>query len=226
MQRYNSFKQIHKGLRVLLFDTAHSLQQTDFTNEQEAGSALNKVREAVMLFDEHARKEDQYILPAIAQYEPSVTDAFEQEHKKDVELSNNLTALAETFFLLDSDAEKQNAGEALNEAFIAFVSFNLEHMAKEEHVLNKLLWRHYTDDHIKQMQQQIVRDTKPWIADFYFKWMLRGISVPEAITWLKTVRATAPGVVFDTLIQKASAEFSHKKFQQLQQGLAETLVIA
>ena len=35
------------------------------------------------MFDKHAEHEDHFILPAIQQYEPSLGDAFEQEHEKD-----------------------------------------------------------------------------------------------------------------------------------------------
>ncbi len=76
MQRVNIFNQIHKGLRAALYDTAISLQQADFTSEAEAEEVLSKIKEVVMLFDEHAHKEDTYILPAILQFEPSVVDSF------------------------------------------------------------------------------------------------------------------------------------------------------
>jgi len=79
MPRVNIFNQIHKGLRAALYDAAISLQQTDFTIEAEAEEVFSKVKEVVMLFDEHAHREDKFILSAISQFEPSVVDAFEQE---------------------------------------------------------------------------------------------------------------------------------------------------
>src|SRR5215207_5391830 len=79
MPRVNIFNQIHKGLRAALYDAAISLQQTDFTIEAEAEEVFSKVKEVVMLFDEHAHRADKFILSAISQFEPSVVDAFEQE---------------------------------------------------------------------------------------------------------------------------------------------------
>jgi hypothetical protein len=66
MQRYNGFNLIHKGLRALLYHTGLQLQQTDFTVEDETEAAVNRVKEAIMLFEGHAHKEDNLILPAIA----------------------------------------------------------------------------------------------------------------------------------------------------------------
>lgn len=224
MQRFNCFTLIHKGLRALLFDTALSLQKTDFTCEAEAEEALNKVREAVLLFDEHAHKEDHFILPMIADFEPSVLDCFEKEHATDLALSNQLTASVETFFLLTTDEEKIVAGQQLCGAFIDFTTFNLKHMAKEEDSINKILWRYYADDALLNMQQQIVQSTPPWLIDFYAKWMLRGINTVEATGWLQSVQKTAPEVVFQTLYAKAQTELSAKQFQTVSATLSEGLL--
>ncbi|MDB5251057.1 MAG: hypothetical protein JWP27_226 [Flaviaesturariibacter sp.] len=221
MQRHNIFNQIHKGLRALLFDTALHLQRTDFTNEVEAEEALNKVREAVLLFDEHAQKEDAFVLPAIAEFEPSVVATFQAEHVKDMALSNQLTASVETFFLQDAPAQKILAGQQLTRSFMAFTVFNLEHMAKEEDLVNTILWRYYSDEVILGMQQEIVRNTTPWLNDFFSKWMLRGINTAEATSWLQAVQATAPDVVFQTLLNKAAEELPGARFERIASALAD-----
>ncbi|MCW3073039.1 MAG: hypothetical protein JWP69_108 [Flaviaesturariibacter sp.] len=226
MQRFNIFNQIHKGLRALLFDTALCLQQTDFTNEVEAEEALNKVRETVLLFDEHAHKEDKYILPAISDFEPSVMDCFEKEHEKDIMLSNQLTASVETFFLLTSPTERVMAGQKLSIAFMEFTIFNLQHMAKEEDLINTILWRYYSDENLVSIQHQIVLSTTPWLMDFYSKWMLRGINNAEATCWLQSVQQTAPEVVFQTLYSKAQTELSPGRFQKVSDGLLEGVLTA
>jgi hemerythrin-like domain-containing protein len=76
MERYNIFKLIHKGLRASLYQTALQLQQTDFLSEEETEAAINSVNEIVMLFEGHADKEDNYILPAIEDYEPGIVNSW------------------------------------------------------------------------------------------------------------------------------------------------------
>jgi hypothetical protein len=70
MKRYNIFNQIHKGLRALLYETIIKLQQTDFTDAEDADEAVQQVKIILDLFDEHAHTEDNFILPAIVEYEP------------------------------------------------------------------------------------------------------------------------------------------------------------
>jgi hypothetical protein len=225
MQRINIFNQIHKGLRAALYDAAISLQQTDFTVEAETEEALSKIKEVVMLFDEHALKEDTFVLPAILQFEPSVVDAFEQEHMTDLVLSSQLVALVNGFDNLLKAEDRATAGRKINIQFVEFLVFNLKHMAKEEDILNQLLWRYYSDAEILQIQQRIVQNTQPWHQDFYSKWMLRGINNPEAAIWLRSVERSEPAFVYQTLFTKAQQELPKPRFQKLVEALTETAIL-
>lgn len=226
MERYNTFNIIHKGLRAALYQTALQLQQTDFTEEDQTEEAVNKVKEIVMLFEGHAHKEDHYILPMINEYEPSVVASFNAEHEEDerlgIELNNAVEKLGNSSTLL----EKIVSGRALTESFVRFMVFNLEHMAKEEEIINKILWRYYSDDEIKAVSSQISKNTPPWMQDFYAGWMLRGINNSEAAGWMKAIEKGLPTVVFQTLLQKAEQELPAKRFQKITQSLSEGVQVA
>lgn len=224
--RYNIFNTIHKGLRAALYQTALQLQQTDFTEEDQTEEAINKVKEIVMLFEGHAGKEDHYILPAINEYEPSVVATFNAEHIEDEQLGKDLNAAIEKLSACDEFLERIIAGRELNEAFVRFTVFNLNHMAKEEDIINKILWRYYSDDEIKTVGSEIGRHTEPWMQDFYATWMLRGINDSEATSWIKAIERGMPAVVFQTLMQKAEQELPQTRFKKITQSLTEGLQVA
>jgi hemerythrin-like domain-containing protein len=223
MERYNSFNIIHKGLRASLYQTALQLQQTDFTEEEPAEEAINRVKEIILLFEGHAHKEDTFILPMINEYEPSVAAGFTAEHEEDerlgIELSNAAERVANSSTLL----EKIVSGRELAESFVRFMVFNLGHMAKEEDIINKILWRYYSDDEIKAVASQISASTPPWMQDFYAKWMLRGINNTEATAWIKAIEKGVPPVVFQTLLQKAEQELPAQRFQKISRSLSRSL---
>jgi hypothetical protein len=222
MERYNSFNLIHKGLRAALYQTALQLQQTDFTSEEEMEEAVNKVREVVMIFDGHAHKEDTFVLPAIAAYEPSVVASFESEHVEDVQLGEQLNFSIAKVVGSNSLLEKLVSGRELTEAFVRFMVFNLNHMAKEENIINKILWRYYSDDEIKKIVAEIGKNVEPWIQDIYAGWMLRGVNNPEAVNWIMAIEKTAPPVVYQTLLQKAKQELPEKRYTKVMQSLVTT----
>jgi hypothetical protein len=221
MKRVNIFNQIHKGLRAALYETALLLQRTDFTNEKETEEVFAATREVLMLFDEHARKEDKYIFPAIQPFEPSLANSFEQDHEKDNSLSASLDHALDSFHYLPNDQEKLDAGKNINRDFAAFMSFNLDHMAREENMINQILWRYFDDAYILDIQKTIVRNTEPWHLDFFNKWMLRGNNDREIKAWLTAAQETAPTLVFNTLFKKAEQELPKPRFLKLMTSLSE-----
>jgi hemerythrin-like domain-containing protein len=226
MERYNSFNIIHKGLRAALYQTALQLQQTDFTENDQAEEALNKAKEIVMLFEGHAHKEDHFVLPMINEYEPSVVAAFNSEHEEDEKLGKELNSAVEKVASSSTVFEKIIAGRELTESFVRFMVFNLNHMAKEEDIINKILWRYYSDDEIKAVVGKISQADPPWIQEFYVTWMIRGINNSEAINWMKAIEKGVPPIVFQSLIQKAKQELPAKRFQKITQSISQGLQVA
>ena len=219
--RYNTFYQVHKALRAMLYETATELQRADFDNEEEATSVLANITTIVDVFDKHAHNEDFFVFSVLAQYEPSVIDSFEQEHIRDHELSTQLTTLINIYGSLETDEEKIQLGSALRKAFVDFLAFNLVHMAKEEDIINNLLWRYYTDEQIRAIEKQIISNQTPESTAVVWKWMIRGLSNGEISNWLKTVEKNAPQVVFKNLFLAAEKELPRDRFRQVVNELTE-----
>lgn len=224
--RYNSFYQVHKALRAMLYETAIELQRTDFNNNEEAMAVLSSITTIVNVFDKHAYNEDQYVFAAVTQYEPSIVDSFEQEHVKDHELAVQLRTLINIYPTLETDDEKNQLGSAMRKAFIDFMTFNLVHMAKEEDVINNLLWRYYTDDQIKAIERKIISNQTPESTAIVWKWMLHGLSNLEITNWLRAVEKNAPEVVFNNLFATAEKELPAIRFRQVIEELTQRQMVA
>jgi hypothetical protein len=213
--RHNTFYQVHKALRAMLYETATELQRTDFISEEEVGSVLANITTIVDVFDKHAHSEDFFVFAALAKYEPSVVDSFEQEHARDHELSTQLRTLINIYRSLKTDEEKIQLGSALRKAYVDFLAFNLVHMAKEEDIINNLLWRYYTDEEILAIEKQIITSQTPESTAVVWKWMIRGLSNREITSWFKTVERNAPQVVFKNLFLTAEKELPRDRFRQV-----------
>ena len=226
MQRYNIFYQIHKGLRAMLYQTAGLLQQTDFNNQEEADLALAQVEQVLDLFDEHAHSEDSLVLPAIELYEPSVVTLFEEEHVEDHALGNQLRNLLNIFNAVEYAEEKNMAGSAIRFSFNEFLVFNLKHMAKEESLLNNLLWQYYTDSELHAITMKILAKLPPERMQQYNTWIMRGLSNNEIIGWLNEVKNTAPDFVFNGIYQLAQKELPLERWAAVNAGIADELITA
>jgi hypothetical protein len=226
MQRYNVFYQVHKGLREMLYQTASLLQHTDFINAEESETALQKVAEVMDIFDKHAHTEDNFVLPTIGLHDASVTGLFAEEHVEDHILSNRMRALLGMFHETTIDEEKIQMGSAIRFAFVDFLVFNLKHMAKEEDVLNNLLWKTYTDEQIHGITQKILAHIVPGDMAVFSRWMMLGLSNNEIIQWLKEVKNNAPGFVFAGMLALAEKELSCNRWAAVQEGITEGAMLA
>lgn len=223
--RYNIFNQIHKGLRALLYESALLLQRSNFQDEYELQQAVERVQLVADLFDDHAYHEDNYVLAAIKQYEPSVVDAFGQEHVTDMKLAHNLRSSLEALQLASFNV-KPEMGKEVIKCFSAFMFFNLEHMEKEETVLNKILWRYYSDEEIIGIQQNILKNLTPWGALQSSTWMMRGLNNAEIIKWLRAIEQTAPPETFQQLCALAEKELPENRFQNVLESLTVGAMLA
>lgn len=226
MNRYNIFYQIHKGLREMLYHTASLLQQTDFTDPEESAAAICQLEEVLFLFDKHAHTEDHFILPAIEKQEPSVATLFEEEHIEDHALSNRMSSLLHIFNHCTGEQEQVLAAGAIRCAFIEFMIFNLQHMAKEEIKLNALLWKYYADEELQMITQQIIAQIPADVMTRYSSWMIKAMHNAEITGWLKEIKNNAPDFVFNSMIALAEKELPSKRWLIIQENMTEGAMIA
>lgn len=219
MLRYNPFNMIHKALRNMLYDAASGLQQTWFGDTKEAEAALEKVETIIYHFERHAHHEDSYVLPAIEQFDSGLVHSFEAEHEKDLSLANKLKNLINIYRNVNFEEERINAGSALCKAFIDFMIFNLEHMGKEEMLVNAVLWRNYTDEQLLGINQQIIANIPTEEMAAISHWMIRSINDNEAIKWLSALKAAAPSFVLQSIMATAEKTLPGHRFEKIKEGV-------
>ena len=226
MQRYNIFSLVHKGLRALLYHTANTLQQTDFSSALEADPVMKQVTDVMDLFDRHAINEDNFILPAIERFEPGVAALFRKERREDQVRGNRIRTLVQMFIHNFSTEERLLLGGAVRFAFVEFLTANLGQMAKEEDVLNNLLWANYCDEELRAITRQIVAQIAPEDLAKFSRWMLNGLNNREIIAWLKAVRNNAAGCVFNDLFSAAANELPGSRWALIKESLVDGAMVA
>ena len=210
----------------MLYETATAMQQTSFTDAEEASKMAESIQLVIQAFEKHAHTEDTYVFPAIAAFEPAVVAAFEEEHDKDYALGLQLQSWLTAFETAATELAKQTTGERLVRAFTQFMVFNLTHMAEEEDMINKLLWRYYTDVELEQITQLIISNIPPPLMAMYSKWMVRGMNNTEITGWLKEVKNSAPEPVWISLLTLAEQELPAYRWQLVQETLTEGAMVA
>ena len=210
-QRYNVFNQIHKGLRGMLYETAIQVQQTDFSRP-EAQVVVDQLKQVLLFFDKHADSEDRFILPHLRIHNGQFVDELEEEHELDHRLTQTLFDHIQEWQTSTMFSQREVIGQRLSVAFSEFIAFNLCHMNREENELLDLLWQHYTDAQIRQMQGQILQSLPPQTLLAESRWMMRSINDKEVINWLSGMKQGAPIDIFRSFLKMAEEELPAGRF--------------
>jgi hypothetical protein len=226
ISRYNIFYQVYKGLRVLAYETALQLQQTDFTETEDTSEKMNNLSVALRLFSSCNYIEEQYILKSISNYPGALFDDIRNEHKRSEAQSSHINGLLQVFHHAVSSDEKQEIGSVICCSFTSFISFLLDSMYRKENALNKTLWKNFSDEELMDLNMKISKELSPELSGLYGKWILKGMNNLELIGWLKGIRHTAPDRVFNSLLQIAGNEICAARWQKIQEALTEGVMLA
>jgi hemerythrin-like domain-containing protein len=223
--RYNPFRQIHKGLKAMLYQTAMAIQHNDFSDVYATGHVVDQVQKVLWLFDGHAHTEDSMVFPLIQQHATHIVDEFEKQHEKDHQLSQDVENALDALLQAKDKDERIVKAQELTFAFERFISFNLEHMMMEETVVAPVIWQHYTDAELHGLTAKIVQSLPADKNEHYTDWMLIGNSNPEVINWLNGVKASAPAPVFEGLCERASNILPKSRWHEIEACLFEDLAL-
>lgn len=214
-QRYNIFKRTHKGLRSMLFDAGAKIQQTDFTKNRQAIAAIEVIKQSTRSFLYHLSKEDNIIYHSVVLYAPYIVAMIEQANIKDEGLARSIDKIIDQFGELDSKKEKTDFGHVLQAAFFEFTAAVLQHMSKEETVINELLWANYTDRQLVGMEVEMMKRAKSSDCTWYTGKILKELSNREILVWVDSIKEHASPFMIKKLITTARVVLPIDRWQMI-----------
>ena len=201
--RYNIFKRTHKGLRSMLFNAGAKIQHTDFTKQRQAAYTINSIKQTTLSFLYHVNKEDSIIYHAVAMEAPYIVAMMEKSNKKDSALAKSINDLMDSYERLNTKREKIAFGLQLQSSFFEFTAAVLQHINKEESVINELLWAKYSDRELAAMEVEIMKQVTPDDCTWYTGNIMKGLSHEEIIKWIGGVMEYSSQNMIEKLIRTA-----------------------
>lgn len=215
--RLDLYRNVHKGIRVLLFDLVQKAGRLDFGDEAALARYKAEVRDAFELLTGHAHNEDEYLMPLVAKHAPKLFAEFEEAHE-DQEM--RLPYLLVTLDHIQSADE----GHRWTVQLSRIAGELLVHMADEEDRLNDVLWSAMSDAELHEVEQSLVGSIPPEKMARYLTWMLPAMNTEERATFLGSLQAGAPEPVFLFVRGLASQVLSPADDAKLEKALTAELV--
>jgi hypothetical protein len=226
MEPLNIFRQVHRIGRVMLYETALSLQTANFRSQAEAEGIASKVNAIVLLSEDYLVKEEAFLLPAVAEYEPSVADVFRQELKTCTALLEALSLAAEETLSTTCAEQRIEAGRRLETVYTQFLRIQLRLMANKEKTLSPILGRYYPADFLRAIQEELIQHDSCQASLIQVAWIIKTFEEKELVAWLKAVEKKASSLCMQLLLSAAEEQMEAQCFDRVSGALTEGALIA
>jgi hypothetical protein len=219
------FKQIHRIERVMLYETAISLQLTDFRSGTGMEQVAGKINTIILLTEDYTAKQEAYVFPAIVEFEPALVDAFRQKHAAMRQQMEELATAVQEVTEAHEFHQRVEAGRRLETLFTQFLRFQLKLMGEKEEVLHPVLGRYYQDDFLGALQQELMQHDDCQLSLLQASWIIKTLEEEELVTWLKTVERKATPQCMQLLLAAAEEQMEDLRFGKITEALTEGVLL-
>lgn len=199
----------------MLFDAGAKIQQTEFTKAKQVEAAIEVAKQTTRSFLYHVNKEDSVLFHSVVLYAPYIIAMIEQANKKDEELALAVDQSTEGYKSLTTKHEMTAFGIQLQAVFFEFTAAVLQHMNKEETVINELLWSNYTDKQLVALEVEMLKQSTPDACTWYTGKILKELSNSEIIIWINGIAEHASAGIIEKLISTTQRVLPIDRWQMI-----------
>lgn len=217
-QRFDIYRDVHKGLRQALFNLTIQVGSTDCTDS----AATEQLHQAMIrcndLLELHAMHEDRHVQPVVDALDPALSNAITQRHQ---EMEPVFAALVEDARAIDSAAEDAPARQRrLYLDLSRFVADYLHHIADEEQKVQPLLEQHHDDSFLMELSARIRGEIPPPAMAMFLAEMIPAMNHGERLAMFSGMKHGAPAAVFKATCDLAQQVLDTADWQRLNAQLA------
>ena len=127
----------------------------------------------------------------------------------------SIDQIIERYQTLETKSEMISFGLQLQAAFFEFTAAVLQHMNKEETVINELLWSNYTDKQLVALEVEMLKQSTPEACTWYTGKILKELSNTEIIIWVNGIAEHASSTIIEKLISTTQRVLPIDRWQMI-----------
>jgi hypothetical protein len=193
---FDIYKDVHKAVRVNLFDVTAAAGRLDASDRDARIAHAARVSDLVEFLVFHAKHEDEHLDAVIAQVLPGEAEAITAEHVALEATMEELKAIAYRVFDETSSTDARTDVHELYMELALFTSRYLAHQNVEERVVMPALFEAFGFDAVLAMDQAIVASIPPDEMAWCLAKMLPAMDIDDRYEMLAGMRAGAPAEVY------------------------------
>ncbi|MCU1457437.1 MAG: hypothetical protein JWL73_1529 [Actinomycetia bacterium] len=193
---FDLYREVHKGLRLALFDLITDLGATDCRDDAGREAAAAHVQRVIALLHAHHHHEDTFIQPLIETHAPRLAAMIEAGHMETeadlVEIEVRTDALVSA-----TGDDAVLAGHELYQFLALFVARYLAHMALEQGAVMEELRAAVGVEALFQVEIALRGSISPPLMCDFIAVMAPSMNVDEVTGMLGGMKAGAPPEIFE-----------------------------
>ncbi len=220
-ERFDLYRDIHKGLRRTLGNFAARAGATDWSDPAEVERLTAEWQTVAMLLHTHHDHEEQFVHPLLAQSSPGSQRPFEADHAAQQVMLADLEAHFQRLSQGETAPECRPAlGLEFYRAFSLFLADYLPHLHREETEAQRILETTNTPAELQAVEGAIIASIPPDQMMHEIDCMFPAMNLPERAALLGGVKAGAPPEVFAVLSERVRQAVGDEDWSRLAAALA------
>jgi hypothetical protein len=211
---FNSYRDIHKGIRSQLFDVTATAGRLDPTDSVSWMALVDHLTDVQNTLTTHAHHEDTFVDPMVVQFDAELSASIEADH---VHLDGRFAAIRELASAATSypASDQRPVADLVYLELSGFTSEYLHHQLVEERVIMPALLSEFGIEEVVKMHVAIVSSIPPEDMAKELAFMLPAMNVDDRTELLGNVRETAPAPAFEGVVGLARSVLEPADFTAL-----------
>jgi hypothetical protein len=215
---FDLYRDIHKSIRVNLFDVVATAGRTDPGDRAARIELAARVRDLVDFLLFHAEHEDRVLDGPIAEVLPDVAAEIAAEHVSLEAGMDHLVQIAERVFG-GTEADARASTHELYLELAAFTSDYLAHQDTEERIVGPALFDHFGIEPLLEMHGRILAAISPEQMGWSLSKMVPAMNVDDRTEMFAGMRLGAPPEAFEAMLGLAADVLTESDFEALDRRL-------
>lgn len=216
--RCDLYRNIHKGLRAAMFDTACRFGRLNTEEPEALQQALDQAQRLLMLMASHVKHENDFVHCAIEARRPGGAQRTADEHREHLETLHAL-GLEVAALRRALPAERGPLAQRLYRHFVDLAADQLQHMQREETHNNELLWTLYSDIELQALHDRLLAAVEPAARMEALRWMAQALNPQELAELMGDLQRKAPPEAFGAALSQVRAQLDEPRWQRLAHAL-------
>ena len=196
--RENLFRPIHKGIRLMIYESGLRLATTDFANLPESNDTVGLLRRdldssssncMLCMLRVHADHEENDLFGPVRPYAATTVDELVVQHGEIVRQIESIARTCDEIERTQDTRQRVDLGDRLNLECNRLFTFFLGHLIDEETKIVPIMWEKFTDEQLRGLRSQFYNRIPLERFDDWMRWTIPALNLSELLVFLLGMRA-------------------------------------